>query len=262
MFEGLAHIFTLVIYQPFFNILVLFYWILDLVTGGNADMGIAVILLTLLIRFLLLPISLAGYKSERERRNIAEKIQDIEATHAADPILVKKKKKAVMQRSRGVLFAEVFALFIQVTIAIMLWRIFKTGLTGADIHLIYPFMPDVQLPEKILFLGRIDLSETSLLLNLIQSLLIFAIETLNIVTSEYVVRKGEVVRMQLILPVISFLIFMALPAGKKLFVITTLIFSIILKIIMVIRARFEAYKLKKEEEESRADTDTLVKTIE
>lgn len=265
MFDAVAHTFTLFVYQPFFNILVFFYWVLDLVTGGNADMGIAVILLTLLIRVILLPLSLAGHRSERERRDIASQIKTIEDAHAADPILVKSKRKKVLERSKPVIFAELFALFVQVTIAIMLWRIFKTGLTGDDIHLIYPFMPDITIPEKIIFLNRIDLSETSFLLNLIQSLLIFVMETLNNVTSPYRVSRGEVVRMQLILPVVSFLIFMALPAGKKLFVITTLIFSIVLKSIMVVRRKFEAYKIKKEEEEAAREAGEdapLVKTIE
>ena len=75
-------LFVTVIYQPFLNILVGFYWILGLFTDGKPDMGIAVILLTILIRLLLLPISLSGDRSEDERREISKKILEIEEVYA------------------------------------------------------------------------------------------------------------------------------------------------------------------------------------
>ena len=77
-----------------------------------------------------------------------------------------------------------------------------------------------------------------------QSALIFIYETLSSLTSPFPTSRREVIRLQLTLPLISFLIFMNLPAGKKLFVITTLIFSIILTSIKYVQRRFEDYKAK------------------
>jgi len=51
--------------------------------------------------------------------------------------------------------------------------------------------------------------------------------------------------MQLVLPVVSFLVFMAMPAGKKLFVITSLVVSIILTSYRGIKYKFSIYKDKK-----------------
>jgi hypothetical protein len=107
----------------------------------------------------------------------------------------------------------------------MLYRIFTKGLEGADIHLLYDFMPDVPRPYNLTFLGSIDLSHPSLLLNLIQSIVIFAVELLGTLTSPFPTSRKDMIRLQVILPVASFLIFLSLPAGKKLFVITTLVFS-------------------------------------
>lgn len=262
MFSSIAVLYTTVIYQPFLNVLVFFYWLIGLVTGGHPDMGIAVILLTILIRFLILPLSLSGYKSEKERRAIAAKIKAIEEKHAGEPVLRKKLSRKVLNSSRGVLFGEIVSLVVQVAIALMLWRIFKTGLPGEDIHLIYSFMPKVELPFNLMFLGAIDLTHTSFRLNLIQSALIFLFEVLSMYTSIYKVSKDEVVRYQLVLPVVSFLIFMGLPAGKKVFVITALIFSIILKLIMVFRLKMEEHRLKKEAEEQMDASDTpVVQTV-
>jgi len=263
MFASISGLFILVVYQPFLNVLVFFYWLLGLITGGHPDMGIAVILLTVLIRFLMLPLSLSGYKSEKDRRAISAKIQAIEEKHQADPVLRKKLTKRVLNQSRGVLIGEIISLIVQVVIALMLWKIFSTGLDGADLHLIYSFMPDVPQPFNLVFFGQIDLTHTSFRLNLIQSILIFLFELLSLQTSIYPVSQKEVVRYQLVLPVVAFLIFMGLPAGKKLFVITTLIFSIILKSIMVIRQKIEAHRLKKETEDAQLDAATaVVQTVE
>jgi YidC/Oxa1 family membrane protein insertase len=242
-------LFVTVIYQPFLNILVGFYWILGLFTDGKPDMGIAVILLTILIRLLLLPISLSGDRSEDERREISKKILEIEEVYASEPIKREKERKKVIKKSRKVMFGEIFNLFIQVSIALMLWKMFDTGLPGEDIHLIYPFMPKFDLPFNLVFLGKYDLSHTNFTLNFIQTILIFILESISLFTSPYKVSRDEVVRLQLVLPVVSFLIFMGLPAGKKLFVITTLIFSIFIKIFKVIKRAINSYKYKKEEEE-------------
>ncbi|MBU0974211.1 YidC/Oxa1 family membrane protein insertase [Patescibacteria group bacterium] len=238
------NLFTTFIYQPFFNILVGFYWILGLFVDGKPDMGIAVIFLTILIRIILLPLSLNGEKSEGERRRIAKKVKDIEEKYANEPIEIEKAKRKVMSTSKKVLFGELINLFIQVAVALMLWKIFKTGLEGADIHLIYSFMPEFNLPFNLIFLGKYDLSKTNIVLNLVQSLLIFVLESISLYTSPYKVSKNDVVRLQLVLPVVSFIIFMGLPAGKKVFVITTLAFSIIVKIYKIIKRKLTNNKEK------------------
>lgn len=246
----LIDLFVTFIYQPFFNILVFIYWLLGLVTQGRPDMGMAVIILTIFIRILLLPLSLASDKSEKERREIVEKLKELEEIYATDPITFRQKKNQLIHGNRKVFVAEFISLAIQVAISLMLYQIFKTGLKGADTYLLYPFMPDVAQPYNLDFLGTIHLDETNVMLNLIQSLCIFVLETLAIATSPYPPSKGEVVRLQLILPVVSFVVFMFFPAGKKLFVITTLIFSIILTLYKFIKHKFEAYRLKVEEREA------------
>ena len=52
----MIEIFVTYLYQPFLNLLVLFYWLLGQTPIGF-DMGFAVIMLTLLVRFILLPLS-------------------------------------------------------------------------------------------------------------------------------------------------------------------------------------------------------------
>lgn len=243
----LTTLFINFIYQPFLNVLVFFYWLDNLVTQGHPDMGIAVILLTIVIRILLLPMSLAEDRSEEERRQMIHKLQEIEIKYKTDPIMLRQESKKLFRRNRKVVAAEIFSFFVQVIVALMLWKIFATGLEGQDIHLIYNFMPHVDFPFNLVFLGKFDLTRTNLTLNILQSVMIFLVETTAILTSPYPPMKGEVVRLQLVLPVVSFLVFLALPAGKKVFVITTLIISLILIIYKYIRRRIVDYKIEIEE---------------
>lgn len=258
----MLHYFTLFIYQPFFNLLVFFYWGLESITGGNADMGIAVILLTIVIRIIMLPLSFAQDKSEDERKNISDQIRKVEEEHRTDPIARDAAKKQIMRTNKAVLLAEILNLTIQVAIALMLWRIFSKGLSGEDVHLLYKFMPIVEQPYNLVFLGKYDLTHPSLQLNLIQTLLIFILETVLMLGATTPVSKKQFVRLQFLLPIVSFFIFLGLPAGKKLFVITTLIISIILSSIRTVQRRFSAYKKKIEEKEAQKAVQTEQVVVE
>lgn len=234
-----AHIFISFIYQPFLNILVFFYWGLGLLTNGHPDMGYAVIMLTIVIRLLLLPMSLAEDKSADERRALKMKFQEIEKMYSSDPITERAERKKLFRHNPKFVFAEGLSLFVQTAIALMLWKIFATGLEGQDLHLIYPFMPQVSQPFNLLFLGKFDLSKPNLLLNFMQTGMIFVVETTGILSSSYPPEKGEVVRLQLVLPAISFLVFLNLPAGKKLFVIVTLMISWLIQLYKIVKNRIE-----------------------
>lgn len=221
-------IFTRFIYQPFLNLLVAIYLGLDVLTGGNADMGVAVIIFTLALRIILLPLSIASDRTEAERREIETKVEEIHKAYSHDPVRKKEEEKKLLRGNRRILISEALNLTIQIAVALMLYRIFAKGLLGADLPLIYSFMPQVKEPFNLIFAGRYDLTHPNLFLNFLQSLAIFTVESLSMLTSPFPVTRRDVIRLQVFLPLVSFFIFIYLPAGKKMFIITTLCFSIVL----------------------------------
>jgi membrane protein insertase Oxa1/YidC/SpoIIIJ len=188
-------------------------------------MGLAVILFTISIRLLMLPITISATRSKKERRDIEDTINQIRHEFHDQPQLQKQRIKKVFRSNRRILVFEAINFFIQLIIFFILYRIFTTGLKGADFHLLYDFMPHITPPLNLTFLGKFDLTHTSFTLNLVQSVTILAVESLSLANSPFPITRGDVVRYIVILPVASFIIFMFLPAGKKLFVITTLWFS-------------------------------------
>jgi|GEM_PF-377781 len=243
----LGHLYTIIIYQPFLNILVGIYWFLQQLVHANpynpnpfpADMGVAVIIFTIVIRFLMLPLTFSSERSEKERKEIEEQIEEIEHKLAGAPVQMEREMKKVINKNKRVIVSSVIDLIIQVIIAVMLWRIFARGLVGEDLHLIYGWMPKVPQPFNLMFLGKYDLSHPHVSLNILQSLLILVLEIINSLASPFKVSRKEVVRMQFTLPIVSFIIFSFLPAGKKLFVITALCFSIVYSSIRLIRVSIE-----------------------
>lgn len=259
------NLFILIIYQPFLNILVLFYWLLSQIPGLKPDMGVAVILLSILIRIVLLPVTLASDRSEHERQEISKKSKEIEKQYATDPVGLNREIKKLFKTNPRVIVAEMVDFGVSFMVTLLLIRIFATGIEGADLHMLYAWMPDVPQPYNLVFLNRFDLSRPNFILNVIQSLVILLVEIVaeftspfhNLVSKEHVVpqeqnaitkmkdsyvveTRSRVKSLQFFFPIVSFLIFMFLPAGKKLFIITTLLFTLMLMLVKFARRRLRA----------------------
>ena len=66
-------VFNLILYQPLFNALILLYQYLP-----GHDFGIAVIVLTILIKIILYPLGAKGVKSQKALSSLQPKIKEIQ----------------------------------------------------------------------------------------------------------------------------------------------------------------------------------------
>lgn len=215
-----------IFYQPFLNVLVVIYYGLKLVMGERADMGIAVILFTVVVRILMLPLTISANRSEEERRKLEEQVKEIKEKFSADPVSRDAHVKILMRSNKRVVISSTIDLTVQIILVLMLWRIFAKGLLGEDFHLLYDFIPQPKEPFNLTFMGKYDLTHANPTLNAIQSILIFVLEALVGLFSFFPITKRDLILTQFTLPVASYIIFSQLPAGKKLFIITSLLFSI------------------------------------
>ncbi len=220
-------LFTTLIYQPFFNLLVGIYWLLEQIIPGQTDMGIAVIIFTIVFRILWLPISFASGRSAKERHEISQKIKEINKAFSQEPVRLQEEMKKLTRGNRRIMIMSTLNLFFQIIVMLMLYRIFTTGLEGADFHLIYDWMPPHPEQFNLTFLGKYDLAHPNWTLNWINTGVIFLAELLSGLLSPFPTGRAELMSL-FILPLGAFTFFAYMPAGKKLFVITTLLFSVIL----------------------------------
>ena len=68
----MVHLFTIIFYQPILNLLV---WLYDIVPGH--DIGIAIILLTIIIKLILLPLSKKAIESQKSLQDLQPKIEEL-----------------------------------------------------------------------------------------------------------------------------------------------------------------------------------------
>jgi len=246
------------IYQPFFNILVGLYEILGRLSPELADMGIAVIIFSVIIQIILFPLRLAGERSEEEKKKIVEQIENAKQLYAHEPIKQRQQIKNIMRSNLRSVLATTANLLIGLAIIVMLYRIFTTGLEGADFYLLYDFIP-TPTHINLLFLGKYDLSHTNATLNFIQSLMIFVVEVLVALRSPFPISRKDKALLQIVLPIGSFIIFMFLPSGKKIFVITSLCFSAIYHVIKLLQewGRHMLDRMTPKPAEPKTDTSTI-----
>lgn len=222
------------IYQPFFNILVGLYEVLGKISPEMADMGIAVIIFSIIVRIIMFPLTIMGERSEEEKRKITTRIEELKRIYSHEPVRLRAEIKLIMRANVKNVIATTTELAIGLAIILMLYRIFTTGLEGADFYLLYDFIPR---PDHInlMFLGKYDLSHTNSTLNIIQSIMIFVVEVLSALRSPFPVPRKNKILLQIVLPIGSFIIFMFLPAGKKIFLITSLVWTAVYQSIKLLQ---------------------------
>ena len=218
-------IFNTVLYQPMLNILVLVY-------VYTHNFGIAVIVLTLLIKLLTNPLNDKALKSQKAMAEIQPMMQEIQKKYKDNQ---QKQAEAMMnlyKEKKFNPFSGIFLLFIQIPILWALFYVFKGGIAIDPVHM-YSF---VSFPQTInpYFLG-IDLSAPNLILAVITAVAqFFQAKTATPVTpkssggKDKASQVSEMVTKQMVffIPLITLLVLYRLPAALGLYWLITTVFTI------------------------------------
>jgi YidC/Oxa1 family membrane protein insertase len=146
------------IFIPLFNVLIFLY------ENATAEsLGVAIILLTLLIRFILFPLFYKSTKSQIVMQKLQPLIVKIQHDHKDDK---EKQAKALMDlyhKNDVNPFMSILMVFVQLPILFGLYRLFMIDFSNLNISELYSF---VSVPEHIntMFLGLIDLKISNMLM--------------------------------------------------------------------------------------------------
>lgn len=146
-------------YNPMYNVLVA---IVGIMPGGN--IGWAVIVLTILVKLLLFPLSQKGVRTQAKMREIEPEIRKIKELHKNNQQEQALKTMELYKKHHVNPFSGCLLLLIQLPIIFALYFVFLNGLKF-DQNILYSF---VSLPGAVdmNFFG-IDLTQKSLLLALL-----------------------------------------------------------------------------------------------
>lgn len=148
----MSNIFQTIFYQPVLNLLVFLY---NIVPGH--DLGIAIILLTAVIKLLLLPLSKQSIKAQKSLQDLQPKINEIKKKYAGKKEEMGKAMMALYKENKVNPFSSCLPLLIQLPFLLAVFRVFQDGFANGSLDLVYSF---ITRPEAIntISLGFIDLS--------------------------------------------------------------------------------------------------------
>lgn len=141
-------IFFTLFYQPLYNALV---FLIDVVPGGSV--GLAIILLTVVVRIATLPLSHRSMLAQKKMRDIAPHIEKLKETHKDDK-QAQARKIMELYRAHGINpFSGLILVLIQLPIIFALYFVFFKGLPDLNADVLYSFihLPDASL--NMAFLG-------------------------------------------------------------------------------------------------------------
>ncbi len=139
-------------YQPILNLLVFLY---DVVPGN--DLGVAIILLTLIIKLALLPLSKKSIKSQKELQEIQPKVEELKKEYKDNKEEMGKQMMALYKDHKVNPFSSCLPLLIQLPFLIAVFQVFRKGFSDETLSLVYPFIANPGHINQLAF-GFVDLS--------------------------------------------------------------------------------------------------------
>jgi len=149
-------LFSTVLYNPLYNALV---GLIDLVPGG--DIGFAVIILTIIVKLAIFPLSTSSIRTQIKMKDIDSDIKEIREKFKDNKEEMGRKILELYRANKINPFAGIFLILIQLPIIIALYYVFANGgfpVINPDI--LYSFVPQPEFVNTN-FLGLIDLSKNN-----------------------------------------------------------------------------------------------------
>lgn len=219
--------FNLILYQPLLNALVLLYIYLP-----GHDFGIAIIILTILIKFLFYPLGKKSIKSQKALSELQPKIKEIQEKYKQDKEKQAKEIMALYKKEKISPFSGCLPLLIQLPVLLALYRVFWNGFQPAQISLLYNFIIIPGAIDPTLF-GIINLSQPNFIIALLNGVLQFI--QIKMISPKFKNAQKQdpsfsnqmQKQMQYFMPIFIVLILFRLPSALGLYFLTSTFFTII-----------------------------------
>lgn len=226
----ITSLFNTLLYQPIFNALIFLYNLIP-------DFGAALILLTVIIRLALFPLSRKSIRSQKEMSAIQPEIKKLQQKHKDDKQKQAQALMALYKERKINPMSGCLPLLIQLPILIALYRVLINVFKPESFDVLYSF---VARPETVnpMFLGFIDLSLRSIPLAILAGIAQFFQAKMIMPKQEKSQKQragkglaGQMSsmmsqQMTYFMPVITVLIALGLPGGLPLYWLVSTVFTI------------------------------------
>lgn len=216
-------------YNPVLNALIALY------NGpANQNLGIALIELTVALRIVLIPLSILSIRARLRYDRMRYYIHRLEETHKNDHVKQKEELRKLLKKNHINPWAKATALGIQFVMLIILYRVFVGAVRGHDFTGLYEWnaMPDFL---NTMFLG-FDLAAQSVVWSGAIGVILYFDLWLGQMKRRDTLTNSDVI-FRIAFPLATTVVLYLLPTGKSVFVLTSIIFSLIIDLFQKIFVR-------------------------
>ena len=223
----MAAAYNAIFFEPLLNILIFLYN-----TIAFEDLGLAIILLTLFVRFVLYPVFHKSVRHQAIMQRLQPQVKKIQDQYPTSKQKQGEAMMALYRENKVNPFSGILLLIVQLPILIALFQIFRNILDPATLDAVYSF---VQTPLHINtnFLGSelIPLEERNIVIVALAALTQYFQGRLSLpkIEKSRTLTQAEKVGRQMvyIAPGMTLVILYNLPAAIGLYWLTTALFSIV-----------------------------------
>ena len=215
----MVHFFTVVFYQPILNLLVFLY-----TTVSFHDLGIAIILLTAIIKLAFWPLGRSSIKSQKALQDLQPKIEELKKEHKGNPAELSRATMELYKTNKVNPFSSCLPLLLQLPFLFAVYQVFRDGV-GNKLDYVYSFVSRPEFINPISF-GFLDLAKSNVYLAVLAGLAQFWQAKMMSTTQPAVKVPGSkdesmtaIMNKQMLyfMPVITIFIGLSLPGGLTLY---------------------------------------------
>lgn len=208
------------LYTPLINLLFFLY-------GGPAfgNLGLAIVELTVLLRLVLMPLTVLEERSRMHYEQLYPKLESLSRDYKNDRVKRMEKVRELLRNNRVNYWSKTVSLAIQGLVLVLIYQVFIGGLRFTASETLYGWV-DMPFRVNTMFLGW-DVAEHSPFWALACAGLLFVELYLAARRSHYASRSD--LFYIILFPAFTAAVLLALPMVKSLFILTSMIFSILVR---------------------------------
>jgi len=162
----ISFLFHTFFYNPIYNGLIFLTTLSPLL-----DLGVAVVLITIIVKLLIFPITKKSIQTQIKIKEIDPLVKEIKEKYKEDKEKMTKEMMKLYSEKNVNPFSSFFLVLVQMPILFALYFVFlRGGLPDVNFDILYPFIHSSPHISNIKFLGLIDITQKNLFLALLAGL--------------------------------------------------------------------------------------------
>lgn len=154
----MLYLYQIILYQPIYNALVFFYNLIPW-----RDLGISIIILTVLLKIILHPLSAKALKSQRELQSLEPKLKALKEQYKDNKQELTKATMDLYKQEKVSPFSSCLPLLIQFPFLIAIYQAMRAVVENKGFEILYPFVANPGTINTISF-GFLDIAKPNIIL--------------------------------------------------------------------------------------------------